>query len=177
MSATTQLVRTAHATSIAAVGRELAAVHRDMLRAGGDDAAVRLSVLNLVIACAAESDTDDATAVIERIAARHPARVIMLVADPDAPAAIEADISLQCSAVGGREQVCAEVVRLRVGGESALHLVSVVTPLLLADVPVDLWLAGAARLDQALGDEALAACERLIVDTGAYSDPRSAIGM
>src|SRR2546421_3274971 len=168
MTTTGQLVRSAHAASVGAVARELSALHHEMLRTGdGEERLVRLSVLNLVVACATEEDAEDAGTVIERIASRHPARGIMVLADPGAADSVEADLSLQCSAVGGRQHVCAEVVRLRVGGESALHLVSVVGPLLLADVPVDLWLVGAPRLAQALDAEAVAVCERLILDTGA----------
>jgi glucose-6-phosphate dehydrogenase assembly protein OpcA len=82
---------------------------------------------------------------------------------------MEADISLQCSAVD-EGQVCAEQVRLHVGGEAAYHVASVVIPLLVPDIPVYLWLVGSPPLRQAFGQDAVAICERLIIDSGEYED-------
>jgi glucose-6-phosphate dehydrogenase assembly protein OpcA len=165
------LLRTAHASGLNAVARELNELHRAMLRSGGDTGqAVRLSVLNLVAACSDEAWAAVACHVVERIAARAPARAIVVVADRTAAPGIEADLSLQRSAIAGQEQVCAELVVIHLGGEAALHLASVVTPLLLPDVPTYLWLAGAPPLDQALHSSTLDLCERVIVDSSVYGD-------
>jgi glucose-6-phosphate dehydrogenase assembly protein OpcA len=163
-------LRLSHASGLHAVNRVLAEMHRDMLRtAGVDGGAVRLSVLNLVAACVDVESADLASQAVGRLGARHPARAIIVVADGDTDAQIEADVSLQCSAVDNA-QVCAEQVRLMVGGEAAYHLASVVTPLLVPDIPVYLWLIGSPPLEQAFGQDAVAICERLIVDSGAYDD-------
>jgi len=170
------LLSTAHASGLHAVERELSALHRAMLRAGGDESrAVRLSVLNLVVACVAPADVERAAEAVEWIAARHPARTIIVHADRAAQPVMEADLSLQCSLVAGREQVCVELVRLHVGGESALHLSSVLGPLLLPDVPVYLWLAGPVPLRQPLSAAVASQCERIILDSGAHRDPRSTL--
>jgi glucose-6-phosphate dehydrogenase assembly protein OpcA len=164
------VVRGGHVSGLHAVTRELSEMRMAMLRAGSENRGVRLSVLTLVAACADRDSADGAVAVIERMAASHPTRAIVLVADPDGPQRIEADLSLRCS-TASQGQVCVELVRLEVGGESALHLRSVVGPMLLPDVPVLLWLAGAPRLVQALSRDSLELCERLIVDSDAYPDP------
>jgi glucose-6-phosphate dehydrogenase assembly protein OpcA len=122
-----------------------------------------------VAACVDVDSADLATQAVGRLGARHPTRAIVIVADPQAESQIEADVSLQCSVVDSG-QVCAEQVRLVVGGEAAYHLASVVTPLLVPDIPVYLWLIGAPPLEQAFGQDAVAICERLIIDSGAYSD-------
>lgn len=163
-------LRAAHASGVGAVERELASLHRAMLRAGDGDRMVRLSVLTLVAACADDEAAEAAAEVVGAIAAEHPARAILLVADPDAPPGVEADLSLRCSAAQGRDQVCAETVRLRVGGEAARHLGSVVAPLILPDIPVQLWLVGAPPLEQALSPESLAVCERVVLDSAAYPE-------
>jgi glucose-6-phosphate dehydrogenase assembly protein OpcA len=177
VTATTDgLLRTTHASGLNAVTRELNELHRAMLRSGGDTGhAVRLSVLNLVVACSDEASAAVACEVVERIAARAPARAIVVVADRAAVSGIEADLSLQRSTIAGHEQVCAELLLIHVGGESALHLGSVVTPLLLPDVPMYLWLAGAPPLDQALHSSTLDLCERLIVDSSVYTDTRATL--
>ena len=163
-------LRVSHASGLHAVNRGLAELHREMLRAGGGDgAAVRLSVLNLVAACIDVESADLASQAVGRLGAKHPARAVIILADPQGEPRIEADLSLQCSTID-EGQVCAEQVRLQVGGEAAFHLASVVTPLLVPDIPVYLWLVGAPPLHQAFGQDAIAICERLIVDTGAYED-------
>jgi glucose-6-phosphate dehydrogenase assembly protein OpcA len=165
------LIRTAHASGLNAVAHELTALHGEMLRAGEEGSVpVRLSSLTLVTACTDEAGTEAAHAVASRIAETTPARIIFIVADPAAAeASITADLSLQCSIRGGG-QVCAEQVQLRVAGEPARHLLSVVAPLLLPDVPVYLWVVGAPPLDQALSGDVSGVCERIILDSNGYAD-------
>lgn len=170
MSALGAPFQVTHASGLRALNRVLASMHTDMLRAGGlDGGAVRLAVLNIVAACMDVDSADVASQAAGRLGGAHPARAIIIIADGDAPTHIEADVSLQCSAVD-RGQVCAEQVRLSVGGAAAFHLASIVTPLLVHDVPVYLWLVGSPPLEQAFGLDAIAVCERLIVDSGAYAD-------
>ena len=164
------MVRSGHVSGLHAVTRALAEMRASMLRPGDDTRGVRLSVLTLVVACADRASAERATEVVERMAATHPTRALVLVADPEGAPRIEADLSLSCSLTGG-EHVCVELVRLEVGSGSAQHLRSVVSPLLLPDVPAYLWLAGAPPLTQALSPDALELCERLILDSNAYPDP------
>jgi glucose-6-phosphate dehydrogenase assembly protein OpcA len=125
-----------------------------------------------VVVCIDDESADRAADVVRRLATNHPARAILVVADRNAkPDGVDADLSLECSAVGGADQICAESVRLTVRGQPALHLSSVVTPLLLPDVPVVLWLAGAPPLEQALHTEVLSVSERVVLDSDAYPDP------
>ncbi len=168
------LLRAQHVSGLHAVTRELAEMRASLLRAGDETRGVRLSVLTLVVACADREGAEQAAQVVERTAASHPTRAIVVVADPAAAPRIEADLNLSCSATRG-EQICVELVRLEVGGETALHLRSVVSPLLLPDVPVHLWLAGAPPLTQALSPDALELCERLVLDSDAYPDPAATL--
>jgi glucose-6-phosphate dehydrogenase assembly protein OpcA len=169
LTASTPL-QVSHASGLHAVNRVLAEMHREMLRSGGiEGAAVRLSVLNLVAACVDVESADMASQAVGRLGAKHPARAIIILADPDGADQIEADLSLQCSATDSG-QVCAEQVRLLVGGEVACHLSSVVTPLLVPDIPVYLWLIGSPPLRQAFGQDAVAISERVIIDSGEYHD-------
>lgn len=171
MTTTGAPLRVAHASGLHSVNRVLNEMHQEMLRVGGglDRGAVRLCVLNLVAACVDPGSAELAAQAVGRLGAKHPARAIVLLADPAAPEQLEADLSLQCSAVDPG-QVCAELVRLVVGGEAAYHLASVVTPLLVPDIKTYLWLVGSPPLAQAFGQDAIAICEGLIVDSGAYDD-------
>ncbi len=176
MSSAAQPVRLAHASGLRAVARELDEMHRDMLRgAGADGGVVRLSVLNLVCACVDIASANLASVAVGRVGESHPLRAIIILAEPDRPTAIEADLSLQCS-IDGAGQVCAEQVRLNVAGEPTFHLASLVTPLLVPDTPVFLWLVGTPPVRQAFGSDAIAICERIIIDTGAYDDAADTLG-
>ena len=175
MPAATPVRRLTHASGLRAVARELDTLHREMLRTNGMEAGpARLSVLNLVAACVDRDSVRVADDTISAISEHHPMRVVTVLAEPDAASSIEADLDLHCSIADGG-QVCAERVHLVVGGEPAYHLASVITPLLVPDTPVYLWLVGAPPVRQALGSDAVAICERLLLDSGAYDDARSTI--
>lgn len=177
MNATAPLFHLAHASGLNAVERQLAVMHQEMLRRSGEEAReVRLSVLNLVAACVDNESADIASQTVALIAENHPARALIVVADRNATEGIEADVSLQC-ALTRHGQICAEEVRLTVGGRAALHLDSIVSPLLVPDVPVFLWLVGAPPMEQAFGVDAIAISDRIIIDTGAYEDPAETIAM
>lgn len=171
------LIRGEHVSSLHAVSAQLAELHGDMLRTGHDEIRpVRTAVLTLVCICVDDDEADSAAGVVRQIATNHPSRVILVVADRNAsPDGVDADLSLECSAIGAADQICAEFVRLVVRGAPALHLTSVVTPLLLPDVPVVLWITGAPALDQAMHSETLAVCERIVLDSDAYADPAGAL--
>ena len=166
------VIRAAHVSGLAGVERELGEMHKAMLRAGGDATrAVRLSVMTLVVACIDGAEADRAADVVAQIATEHPARALLVTANRGDDEAIDADLRLECSIAGGPEtQVCAEIVRLRVGGAPAAHLTSIVEPLLLPDVPVRLWLAGAPPLEQAFTETALALVDRIVLDSDAFDD-------
>jgi glucose-6-phosphate dehydrogenase assembly protein OpcA len=169
------LIRGQHVSTLHQLSAELAELHREMLRTGHDEVRpVRTAVLTLVAVCVDDASADVAAEVVRRLASNHPARAILVVADRNAgPDGVDADLALECSAVGGAEQICAESVRLTVRGQPALHLASVITPLLLPDVPVALWLVGAPPLEQALHGEVLSVCERILLDSDAYADPQA----
>lgn len=171
------LIRGGHVSSLHAVSAELSELHREMLRAGHDEVRpVRMAVLTLVAVMAEEANAERAADVVRRLATNHPARALLVVADRNGrPDGVDADLALACTTVGEADQICAESVRLTVRGAPALHLVSVITPLLLPDVPVVLWLVGSPPLDQALHAEVLTVCERIVLDSDAYPQPLDAL--
>lgn len=164
-----------HQSGLGAVERELSRLHSEWLRVHGavgpEGRTVRLSVMTLVAVCADAAAMAVADETVAHLAQSHPHRAIIIAPDRDSTPGIEADLALH----GDAGQVLAEVVRLRVGGDAALHLASVVTPLLLPDVPVDLWVVGALPLQQAFGQDAIAICERMLLDTAAYAKPGAAL--
>lgn len=102
---------------------------------------------------------------------RHPSRGILLFPDPSAPDGIDAKVSvLAFPQRGGRRHVAAEVIQLTLRGRRATAPASIVTPLLVSDLPVFLrWRGelpfGAPELEQMLG-----LCDRLVVDSREWKD-------
>ena len=101
------------------------------------------------------------------MAERHPSRSILLFPEPDADRdALDANLSLECFAYPGLERhVCAEVLELHLLGNRARAPASIVSPLLVADLPAFLrWRGqppfGARELEQLVG-----VVDRLIVDS------------
>jgi glucose-6-phosphate dehydrogenase assembly protein OpcA len=167
-SATGVPMRFTHVSGLNAVERTLDSFHREVLRSGDDDGAVRLAVANIVAACTTAADAEHAVDVLCALGERHPSRVIVILANPQRDPVIEADISFRC--LPDTQRICTELVRLVVEGEPALHLASIVTPLLMPDIGVYLWLLGAPRLAQAFHSDTVAMCERIVLDSARYDD-------
>lgn len=101
------------------------------------------------------------------LAERHPSRTIMLLPH-EGEDSFDADADLQCYPYGDAS-VCAEVIRVRLGGERARHPASVVTPLLVADLPVFCRWRGRPAFD-AVFDDLIGVVDRLIVDSTEWGD-------
>jgi hypothetical protein len=150
---------------------------REAVAQEGGPPNLRTSVMTHLV-WAPEQWLERARATLAGMSERHPSRTIFLTPDPDAgDAAIDATVSLECYSVEGMDrQVCSEVVQLRLRGQTATAPASVVTPLLISDLPVFCrWRGeppfGAVELDQLLG-----VVDRLIVDSTEWEHLPSAYG-
>jgi glucose-6-phosphate dehydrogenase assembly protein OpcA len=102
------------------------------------------------------------------LASRHPSRTLLLVAAPDAPDGLDATIRTHCAArPSGLGHSCFEQVYLVVRGTTALHLASVVVPLLVSNLPAILWWIGRPPTGH---DPLLELCDRLVVDSDDFPD-------
>lgn len=170
--ATPTVQRHTHASGLHAVAAALDDLHRGALRAAGAESTqVRLSVLNIIAACNDPELVEGAIDTAVMVAERHPARAIVISADHNRPEMIESDISLRQSPQGSY----VELVRIDIGGEPALHLTSIVQPLLIPDIPIHLWIVGAPPLDQAFRPDSVALVDQIVLDSEAYSDPHGTL--
>ncbi len=118
--------------------------------------------------------TDMAARTLDGLGERHPSRTILLHPDPDDPRdALDADVDLRCFASGGGA-VCFEVIDITLCGPRAHAPASVVSPLLIHDLPAFLrWRGdlpfGSTELEQLLG-----VADRLILDSTEWEDPAHA---
>jgi hypothetical protein len=108
-----------------------------------------------------------ATRTLEGLAERHPSRTILLLADPDAdPDGIDAEVFVRCFAFPGLEQlVSTEVIQLRLRGKRTEAPASIVSPLLLHDLPVFLRWRGMPEFGGRAFEQLVDVVDRLIVDS------------
>ena len=97
------------------------------------------------------------------LAELHPSRTILLFPRPEDDDGLDLDASVQFFAAGARPS-CAEVIRVRLGGERSRHPASVAVPLLVADLPVFCRWRGRPEFDDVF-DELVDVVDRLIVDS------------
>ena len=133
------------------------------LRRHEERAAVRTSVLTLVVVAKDPGEADETLGVVRHLGARHPSRTLVLVPDEDdgEGSRLDASAAVRLLERDGRA-VCVEEVILEVRGRARHHLDSLVEPFTLPDLPVAVWLP--SRLPSP-GDPLLESADRVIVDT------------
>jgi glucose-6-phosphate dehydrogenase assembly protein OpcA len=139
------------------------------LRRHEQRAAVRTSVLTLVVVVRSASECDNARGIVHDLGTRHPSRTLVIVADdeaPDAPNGVDAALWVHAFEREGRS-VCFEEVVLRVRGKARHHLDSVVEPFALPDVPMVVWLPAGLPSP---GDPLMQAANRVVVDSRAVAE-------
>jgi glucose-6-phosphate dehydrogenase assembly protein OpcA len=145
------------------------------LRAGsaapGELPKLRTSVMTHM-AWVPERWVEAATETLAGLAERHPSRTILLFPRPnDDRDALDAEVDLRCYLRGGKEQeVCSEVISIRLCGKRAFAPASVVQPLLVADLPVFLRWRGECPWGAGELEELLDVTDRLVVDSSEWSD-------
>lgn len=115
--------------------------------ASGEAPVVRACSLNLMIFTEGTDRASGLEEIVSQITVDHPSRIFLISADRGATRPnIEAWVSARCSLpVPGGKQVCCEEINLAVNGTDANKIPSIVTSLLVPDIPIVLiW---KARLD------------------------------
>jgi glucose-6-phosphate dehydrogenase assembly protein OpcA len=131
------------------------------MRRHEERAAVRTSVLTLVVVAKDKDEADETLDVIRHLGVRHPSRTLVLVPEEGDESGLDASVAVRLLDRDGRT-VSVEEVILEVRGRAQHHLDSLVEPFTIADLPVAVWLP--SRLPSS-GDPLLEAADRVIVDT------------
>ena len=144
-------------------------------RAAGREAGTRTAVMTVVMVSDGSDEAEAAATSVRSIGAHHPCRAIILRPDPDSTPAIDAKACLwraePPSSAG--HPVFFEELHMRIGGQAAAHLASIVGPFVLADLPVVIWLPGQVP-DPA--DPLLRLASTVVVDTRTVSDLPGSLG-
>lgn len=155
--------------SIPDIERELSRLRAAVADESGSPG-LRTSVMTH-LAWVPERWVDAATRTLAGLEERHPSRAILLFPRPQAERdALDADVDLRCFAVGGAS-VCFEVIEVHVLGARAHSPASVISPLLVSDLPVFLRWRGELAWGSTELDELVGLTDRLIVDSTEWPDP------
>jgi Glucose-6-phosphate dehydrogenase subunit len=114
---------------------------------------------------------------LEGLAERHPSRAILLFPAPDAPDGLDAKaIVLAFTLPGARRHIAAEVVELKLRGRRGQVPASIVTPLLVPDLPVFVRWRGRPPFGMRELEELVELADRLVVDSEEWPDVPAAYG-
>lgn len=132
----------------------------------------RTSVLNLIVTVRDPEASNRILEMLLSLDARHPSRAIVLQADPDAQgAALDARIGTHCRiSETGDNRICFEQLALTVRGEAARHLDGIVAPLVIHDLPTDVWWPGDPPFEDPIFDQLVELADRLVVNSATFSD-------
>jgi glucose-6-phosphate dehydrogenase assembly protein OpcA len=108
--------------------------------------------------------------VLAGLAERHPSRTIVLVPEPEREDGLEAQVDVEVFPSGEGRQICAETIRIRLGGRRASAPASVVQPLFLPDLPVFLRWRGVPAFGGDSFESLVGVVDRLIVDSTEWQD-------
>jgi hypothetical protein len=155
--------------TVAEIERQLAALRLASQTDGLPD--LRTSVLTHLAWVPSEWE-HAALDTLAGLAERHPSRTILLLPDPQArDDGIDANLSIRCFSLPGLERhICSEVIELRLRGRRADAAASVVSPLLIADLPAFLRWRGRPPFGEQAFEQLVHVVDRLIVDSTEWPD-------
>lgn len=164
-------------TTVRAVEAELARLWHQAT-ADGDRvtekgaADARTSVMNLIITVPDAATGDRILETLLALGTRHPSRAIILHADPGADGdPLDARIGTHCrDGENGHGRVCFEQLALTVRGEAARHLDGIVAPLLIHDLPIDIWWPGDPPFHDPVFNQLVELGDRLVVNASDFAD-------
>ena len=158
------------------LGQVLASLPELRRKASGREAGTRPAVMTLGMGAGVDEDAEESVTSFRSLGGHHPCRVVVLRPEPDSTPAIDARACLWRAQPTGEDEdhpVFFEEIHLRIGGQAASHLSSIVAPFVLADLPVVMWFPHVLP-DPA--DPLLRLASAVLVDTRSIGPEPEAIG-
>ena len=133
----------------------------------------RNSVMNLVAVAADDDVAGRAATTGAELGAQHPSRTIIIQPNPSGKPRIDASIRTHAHDLVAGVPIQYEEIRLKVQGDPANFLYSLVEPFLLPDVRTHLWWLGTPLWESETFREVLPFVDTLVVDSGHFERPYS----
>src|SRR5487761_1624096 len=133
---------------------------------------VRSRVANLVIFAADRGTGERAASAIARVAGTHPSRSILLVPDPTAgEGSLAASLAVYGTSTGESYRFSFEQIEVTVRGVAMRYVSSIITQLVVPELPTLLWWPGDPPFAQPAFRSLTSTAERVLVDSSEFSDP------
>lgn len=177
----TQVLGEPREVDVVAIERELATLWKSATE-GVDDAGsapvIRACALNFIVVTEEdEREVEDLAAMVGEVTFEHPARIFLVRIDRQAEQpSLDSWISARCTIpVPGGKQVCCEQITLTAAGTDVHKIPSIITSLLVADVPsVLLWKAAVDSKDAIL-HALLRVVNKVIIDSSENLTPDASL--
>ena len=177
----TQLLADPKEVDVVAIERELLSLWKNASEGTNGDGSyapvMRACSLNFIAVTEDEHESDELANLAGDVTVEHPARIFLITANRQSGTPkLEAWISARCSLpVPGGKQVCCEQINLTAQGSEANKVPSIVTSLLVSDVPsVLLWKIRVDPNDHML--QSLAhVVDRVLIDSSEDPTPEPAL--
>lgn len=148
----------------------------DTALAAGGNAVARNSVLTLVAYTTSQERVQHVIAAVEELTRQHPARAIMLLAEPERQGAdMDAYIAVHREGAGASATYGEEIL-IDACGDAARHVPGVALPLMVTGLPAFLWWHGEPPWGTSLLETLVDGSDRLIVDSSEFADGDRGLG-
>jgi glucose-6-phosphate dehydrogenase assembly protein OpcA len=176
----TQLLAEPREVDVVAIERELTQLWRAAAEGNAATASapvMRACSLNLIVVAAEPHQLDETGDMVGEVTVEHPARIFLVAADRDSAAgSLAAWISARCSLpVPGGKQVCCEQITLSAAGEEVKKIPSIITSLLVPDIPTFVLWKSVVRSSDFLLQALSAIANRVIIDSSDAPDPEATL--
>jgi glucose-6-phosphate dehydrogenase assembly protein OpcA len=145
-----------------------------LLQCPGEGPLTRVRMSNLVIYCNTPDQGAAIATQVPEVAAVHPARVLLLIGQPEAQdGPIQASVLVRTRPLEGGHRACSEQVTLRAAGGAIDRLPFAVRSLLIGDLPTNLWWAAnqPPPLAGPLLYELVELSQQIVYDSLGWTDP------
>lgn len=165
---------------VVAIERELATLWKSAAE-GGDEAGsspvIRACALNFIVVTEDEHEVENLAAMVGEVTVEHPARIFLVRIDRQADKpGLDSWISARCTIpVPGGKQVCCEQITLTAAGTDVHKIPSIVTSLLVADVPSVLLWKPAVDSKDAILHSLLRVVNKVIIDSSENLTPDASL--
>jgi glucose-6-phosphate dehydrogenase assembly protein OpcA len=176
-----QLIQIEKTLDVAVVERQLAELWTESSsdrETDDEEVVLRARVANLLVFVPSEELLNHVHELLPELTATHPSRVLMMHGARRAP---DNDIEMavashfQTDKRSDRKRLCCEEVTLKAQGNFVVELPSAALPLLVSDLATFLWWRDAVQFSDKVLQLLVRATDRLIIDSGEFTDPGSSL--
>jgi len=135
------------------------------------DTGARTYILNMLVFASGDANRELAHAIGAQVCLNYPSRAIVMEVNPSGDAVLEAAVAAQSDFADAAITMSSEQITLRAVGDAVGQLPTVITPLLIPEIPVALCCLGDVPFGLPVFDSIMNTVDQLIVDSAQFSHP------